>query len=236
MNCIKAGVQYNLVDVPSCIKPWLQSVFHKWEPETFEVFNFIASRGKDITVLDLGAYIGLTAVWLCSNFKHVICVDADHEAIKSLKKNLCASKCTNFHIIDLAVYSESGKTLTFGPNKFRHGSVLNDSTSQIKLKESHSLEDYSVKTISVRDLIDDSVGFIKCDIEGGEEHILRDLFNHRIPLYISFHLSWWDNPDISRFSDLFQSVKDVYVNGIVSEKDPISWLKKNPFGSVLILF
>ena len=79
------------------------------------------------------------------------------------------------------------------------------------------------------------VGFIKCDIEGGEENILRDLFKQHVPMYISFHIPWWENPDISRFGDLFENCK-IFRNGLIPEDDPISWLRKNPFGSLLIMF
>lgn len=235
MNCVKAGVTYNLIDIPDCINLWLQSVFHDWEPETFIVFDFIAKQNKNITVIDIGAYIGLTTIWLCSCFDHVICVEADKESIKSLKNNLVATNCKNFSIVEKAVFSESGKTLAFGPNNFISGSTLNDSTSQIK-SEITSSYDYNVETISIDDLINESVGFIKCDIEGGEEIILQDLLKQRVPLYISFHITWWENQDISRFKELFNSAKIVYRDELIQEYDPISWLSENPFGSLLFMF
>lgn len=235
MNCIKAGAKYNLIDIPDCIKPWLQKVFHKWEPETFIVFDFINKLKRNITVLDIGAYIGLTAIWLCSKFDHVICVDADKEAIKSLRNNLTASHCTNFSLVEKAVFTESGKTLIFGPNKFRSGSTLNDSTSQIKFGNT-SKHDYSVDTINIDDLMNDSIGFIKCDIEGGEEFVLADLLKQRVPVYISFHIPWWENRDVSRFKDLFKTAKIVYRDGLIQEENPTSWLASHPFGSLLFTF
>lgn len=237
MNCIKSGVRYNLVDIPDCIRPWLVATFATWEPETFTVFEWMTSKQEVSVVLDIGAYIGLTAVWLCANFDHVVCVDADRESVKSLKNNLDASGCTNYTVVEKAVYSASDKKLAFGPNKFIQNSQLNDSTSQLKEKKSQQY-DYEITTVSIADLVSEfpSTGFIKCDIEGGEEHILENLFEQKIPMYISFHISWWTDKNISRFSHLFSTAKRIYRNGLITELDPVAWLTANPFGSLLITF
>jgi hypothetical protein len=57
---------------------------------------------------------------------------------------------------------------------------------------------------------------IKVDIEGGEEYILNDLHElynvYHIPLYISFHYSWWQNKDLDRFEWLTSGQKQNILN------------------------
>jgi len=97
-------------------------------------------------------------------------------------------------------------------------SKLNDSTSQININDSNN----TVKTITLEAVINDydinpnDISLIKVDIEGGEEHILNDLYTiydkYNINLYISMHYAWWTNKDLSRFTFLteehIQSIQD----------------------------
>lgn len=237
--CIKEGVWYNLVNIPAIIRPWLAAVFKYWEPETFKVFRYCADR--DATAIDIGAYIGLTPIWLCQNFKHVVCVEADFKAADSLRCNLMASLCSGYTIIQKAIYSHSNLELLFGPNAFLKSDTLNESTSHLKQK-SCSSADYLVSTVKLCDLNVDfsNVGFIKVDIEGGEENILPDLFEicneHKILLYISFHTKWWQNENVQRFESYFRMATKVYQNGLEPTDNVIEYLIGNPFGSLLFEF
>lgn len=237
--CIKEGVWYNLVNVSDIIRPWLVKVFEHWEPDTFKVFRYCANR--DATAIDIGAYIGLTPIWLCQNFKHVVCVEADFKAADSLRCNLLASLCSGYSIIQKAIYSQSNLELLFGPNAFLKSDTLNNSTSQLK-QQSCSKEDYLVGTIKLCDLNVDfsNVAFIKVDIEGGEENIIPDLFEicneHKILLYISFHTTWWQNNGVERFERYFNLAARVYQNGLEPNTGVVEYLKANPFGSLLFEF
>ena len=55
------------------------------------------------------------------------------------------------------------------------------------------------------------LALIKVDIEGGEENIMVDVLSyslaHNVPVYLSFHYSWWANKDISRFTAMFTKFK-----------------------------
>jgi hypothetical protein len=47
---------------------------------------------------------------------------------------------------------------------------------------------------------------VKVDIEGGEEMILDELWKikttYNVPVYVAFHLNWWENKNLSRFQFL----------------------------------
>ncbi len=235
----KEGVLYkfaDITDVPG-IQRLITKGFLTWETATFGVFRKF--KNPDKIAIDIGAWIGATCIWLSKNFKEVICVEADNVAVKALEKNLEASECSNFKIINKAIFS-SNTTITFGPNKFRE-SQLSDSMSQIKVNKT-SDSDYECLTITLKDLLKDidpySIGLIKVDIEGGEEHILSDLIEtsntYNIPIFVSFHYSWWNNKDLLRFENELKSVK-ILTEQFQLIENKIDYIKTHPFGSVILL-
>jgi hypothetical protein len=106
---------------------------------------------------------------------------------------------------------------------------MNDSTSQIYFDNESSDEFYEVKTISLERLIEkyainpNDISLIKVDIEGGEEFIFQHLYDiktkYGVPIYVSFHHSWWKNKNLDRFYFLTDSQKNLIVH--------------NPFVSIL---
>jgi FkbM family methyltransferase len=217
---------------------WLLKDFPIWEPNTFRCFRKVANSSK--LAIDIGAWIGLTGIWLAKNFKHVVCVEADKMSIDPLRSNLESSGCQNYTIIPSAVFNIN-TTIYFGTNSFRE-CALNCSMSQLKTL-SDKKDDYPVNTVTLADITKDiptsDIGFIKVDIEGGEESIMDDLVSfsttHRVPLLISFHVAWWKNKDVSRFAYLFKNVCIESETG-QSITDVVDYLLKNPWGSILCTY
>lgn len=201
-----------------------------WENDTYVVFNQVKDLNK--TAIDVGGWIGPTAIWLSNNFKKVIVVEADRIALNALKGNLKSSNCENVKIIDRPIYSESNLELFFGGNTSRQAN-LGDSTSQLK-KAVTNTEDYKVLTIKLSDILKEAndVSFIKIDIEGSEEHIIPELFSicgeNCYNLWISFHYTWWENSDLERFEEYFALA--------TNKKDISGYIKNNPFGSLFLKF
>lgn len=113
--------------------PWINEFITSkfpddWEDDTFAAFEKV--KDPNGIAIDLGAWIGTTAIWLSNNFFYVVAIDADSESIKYLEKNLKASGCENVEICNKAI-SADGKPVIFGPRK-SHGDALNGSTSFIK--------------------------------------------------------------------------------------------------------
>ena len=183
---------------------WI-NIFHSWENETFTIFDKFLDKNK--ILIDIGGWIGTTCMYGARKSKHVYVVEADKQSYTFLTKN-CLLNNKNVTCINNAIYNETDIDIFFGKNKFLENSKLNDSTSQVYKTDTKDC--YSIKCIRVKDLIDkyqiEFISLIKVDIEGGEEHILDDLFeikkNFNIPLYISFHYSWWENKDLDRFKIL----------------------------------
>ena len=78
-----------------------------------------------------------------------------------------------------------------------------------------------------------NIGFIKCDIEGGEEYIIDDLLkfvsHNDIHLLLSFHYSWWNTFEIDDKYTLLQNF-----NFLDIASNVIKYIKSNPFCSLMI--
>lgn len=215
----------------------------RWEQNTFEVFK--KCRDVNKSAIDIGAWIGPTTIWLSNNFKSVVAVDADIRAIGALKQNLSTSNCNNVHVIDKPVHSLNLEVI-FGANQyveFFKQQGLGCSTSQIRAGSIQD-GDYTIPTVTLRDLGSivplEEVGFVKVDIEGGEELILEDLAKlgaqYNWKLWVSFHYDWWKDRDIGRFTNLFSQAKYIGVDGSSNQLhgDFTECIRNNPFTSLYI--
>ena len=231
----KQNVVHTFVPFDTATDNFARNIFAGWEKETFEIFDQV--KDPNGVAIDLGAWIGTTAIWCSKNFSHVIAVDADKVSLQCLKNNLSASQCFNVTICEKPV-AQTSDHVVFGPR----GNTLNQSISYTK-NESDNINDYNVQAITFKQLIHDfvyendaiknkKISFIKCDIEGGEENIIEDIlhfaYNNKARAYISFHLDWWKNKNITDFEYLFKFFKTS-----CPSHDIITYIKQNPFSSIL---
>jgi FkbM family methyltransferase len=244
----KAGVTYVFpYDAPNI--DFIVNKFKSWEITTFFAFALIREvllRNKTQTeklfAIDIGAWIGTSAVWLSRFYKGVLAIEADKESLKVINHTLKLSGCKNVKICESPVYSIS-KEVVFGPA----GNRLNESISCIKTSiHSPSTLDYKIKSKTLKQIIFDNllpidkIAIIKCDIEGGEEEILEDIlqyaFSNDVYIHMSFHFSWWKNKDVKRFRKMMECflVVELLANGAVrAVPDPVSKIEADPFCSLV---
>lgn len=183
------------------------SYFTNWEDETFVVFDKYLHENK--IFIDIGGWIGTTAMYGSRKSKHVYVVEADKESVKDMNLNMETNCCNNYTLINKAIFNVDEKDIKFGKNKFLGNSRMNDSTSQIYDDFESSNEFYTITTITLQTMIRDyridatNISLIKVDIEGGEENILNELYEihdtFKVPLYVSFHFDWWKDKTLDRF-------------------------------------
>ena len=214
-------------------KEFYENVFLNWEEETYDFFQSFTD--KNGTCIDIGAWVGLTTIWLSKNFKKVISIEADKDSVKELKENIKLSNCDNVVVCEKAISNIDGKVYFGGQN-----GINNDSVSRIK--ENVSDFDYEVDSIKFTSFLKeystdlDNVKLIKCDIEGGEENIIEDLlsfvYEKNIPLYLSFHIQWFNDRNLDRFSKVFNLFRGrIYHDGNKVD-DVVEYLYRNPWCSL----
>jgi len=229
------------INIP--IFDWFINIFPSgnWEPDTFEVFENCSDSQS--TALDIGAWIGPTTIFLSKKFKKVISVEADSNAVISLKNNIKDNNCVNVDVIEKALYNNTSKKIFFGQNE-NNSDGLGDSMSQSRVTPINE-NDYYIDTITFREIItnysQDKISFVKIDIEGGEENILNDLFIYGNlygwKVWISFHYSWWKNKDTDRFLKYLPLIKKVSINNTeINNTDLFDYVHNNHFGSFYLEF
>lgn len=187
-----------------------------WEIETFNVFD--AFLREDKIFIDIGGWIGTTAMYASRKSRHVYSIEADRLSFNDLGVNMKTNCVQNYTLVNKAIYNTDNTSIRFGKNKFIDNSKMNDSTSQIYNDDETSEDSYIVDTITLTRLIETyninpwEISLIKVDIEGGEEYILEEVFKihktYNIPVYLSFHHMWWNNKDLNRFDFLSETDKD----------------------------
>lgn len=182
--------------------------FSGWEPHTFDIFDRFLDPTK--TFIDIGAWIGTTAIYGSRKSKNVIAVEADPASVRDLERNCKHNDCTNVSVIHKALFNETGRTVSIVGN--------NESISQISLETTG----YPVTTTSIHALLLDcnidpsTISLIKVDIEGAEEMVLYDLYSlhktYSIPLYLSFHYPFFKDKNLDRFTFLTEDQKATIQN------------------------
>ena len=192
-------------------------IYSQWENDTFAIFNRFLDKEK--ILIDIGGWIGTTAMYGSRKSKFVYCVEADNESFRDLSKNMEANCEKNYTLFNNAIYNVDGVDVAFGKNLFLNHSKLNDSTSQIH-GDRDIIDNYRIKTITLQRMISTidptRISLIKVDIEGGEEAILDDLFairqTYNTPLYISFHYAWWKDKNLNRFEYLTDEHRELIIS------------------------
>jgi len=196
--------------------------FSSWENETFDIFDTYLR--KDKIFIDIGGWIGTTAMYGSRKSQHVYCVEADLFAFQDLTRNMKNNCEANYTLINKAIYHQDKLKIKFGKNQFLENATMNDSTSQINENASDAI---LVDSITFSSIITEykippsNISLVKVDIEGGEETILNELHEfhtkYHIPLYVSFHYSWWKDKNLYRFSFLTENqIQSIYTNPFIS--------------------
>lgn len=181
-----------LVEIGAHRRFWERMLRGDWEPETFAIFDkHIGSRSL---FLDVGAWIGPTALYGAQLADRCIAFEPDPVAFAELRANVAANADQEWaHRLEIheCAINKDGASFTLG------GSAEGaDSTSSALLPDRES--QWTVRATRLQDVLalhrkPGQPVFIKIDIEGGEYDLLptiRDvLADPLVTAYISFHPS-----------------------------------------------
>jgi FkbM family methyltransferase len=202
--------------------------YSSWEPGTFKVLDSYLSKDKDY--LDIGAWVGPTAIYGSFLSKKVVAVEPDPIAHKILQKNISLNSISNIDVINKAASKLESAFL-------ESSNFFGDSMTRVSERNAGS---NAIETIGLDTLI--SMGdfsLIKIDIEGHEFSLIKeyiDVLNEcKIPLLLSIHALFFGNGE-TLMKDLLNdmsSVKSVLnEDGEEINKETIS----NSFGSYLFIW
>ena len=222
---------------------WFKTWYNNWETETFRTVQKYIEPTKYF--VDIGPWNGAISMFAGKLCRGVICIEADVDSVKELKKNLEYNGISEHFIHNSAIYNEN-TTVKFGTNQYHQGwNKLNMSTSQIQKDNLPSVISYDIETITLKDLLEkypkETLGLVKVDIEAGEEYILKDLVEvaNIVPVLLSLHCTWWKNQEniqllVNMVRENGLHVYDYFENKVEIDKLQ-GFIQRNPFGSIVLM-
>jgi FkbM family methyltransferase len=165
---------------------WDKVAAGAWEPGTLEVIDRFVD--DETVFLDLGAWVGPTALYAAGRAKRVVAVEADPAALDQLQRNLGANPdlAARIEVIGRAVHADPG-VITLGARR-----KPGDSMSSTLL--AGASERWHAATVTPDELVSRLGGaerlFVKLDIEGGEYALLPaagPLIARAEAILVSFH-------------------------------------------------
>jgi len=171
LDYIHSGKNFRLRKLPSSDYYVFKQVFVDQEYQS--PISYFEKNNIDLnTVIDAGANIGLTSIYIKQHFPNakIACIEPDHENIALLKYNLqpfIEDKSIKTHHAGLLGKSGLGLSIT---QDFRGG---NDWAKQVEVTDSSN----DLKSITVNDILDqnsfNNIDLLKIDIEGAETFLLE---------------------------------------------------------------
>lgn len=193
---------------------WNNYENNEWEPFTFKILdNFLCQEDN---YLDLGAWIGPTALYASYLCNKCFAVEPDIVAFNELLTNIDLTQQQNIVAYNCAIFNYNG-LLQLGNDSGLGNSVT-------RLGQSQNL--FEVECFKLSSFVNqyalDNIRFIKMDVEGCEEFILEDLefFSMLKPvLYVSLHDFWFVDKasaveKIKTIGKLYKNSYDVFLNKI----------------------
>lgn len=162
----------------------------RWEPHTFKIFDDFLSA--DRICLDIGGWIGPTALYAAQLAKHVYAFEPDPLAYQELEVNVNLNKSAEWSS-RLTIYN---KAIAVNPGTIKLGSRKRGGDSMSSVLFADRSTSWEVQAITLQQFIEDEKlqnekFFIKMDIEGGEYELIPSLKNffsrYDVDLYLSVH-------------------------------------------------
>jgi FkbM family methyltransferase len=144
---------------------------------------------EQASVLDCGAHIGLSVIYLksiCPSAK-IICFEPDETNFNNLQKNILSHKLEDIDARNEAVWIENTEL-----------SFIQQGTMSSKIGEG-DVNSVKVKAVRLKDFLKKKIDFLKLDIEGAEYLVLKDIGEDLInvdKMFIEYHGGFNQNDEL----------------------------------------
>ncbi|MEP7151823.1 MAG: FkbM family methyltransferase [Nitrospira sp.] len=138
-------------------------------------YYFETSNARPV-IFDCGANIGLATLffkWLYPQAE-IYAFEPDKDTFALLKRNVEANNLTGVHLYNVALSDKAG-TAEFHVDHANPGSLRMSLNYQRMPKDTIRVETLTLSEVIGRQLPDTDIDFLKLDVEGAEDAVLRDL-------------------------------------------------------------
>ncbi|CUH63711.1 methyltransferase, FkbM family [Thalassovita gelatinovora] len=189
---------------------WRAASNGTWEPGTFDVLASACESDRD--VLDIGAWIGPTALFCSRRAHHVYAFEPDPVAFRYLNWNVDLNGIGNISPLPVALSDRDGiaRMGSFGDNRGdSQTSLLNPEDKTTGIDAVTMSWDTLGRQIDL-----ERIRFVKIDIEGGEFNLLplmaEFLERHRPALFLSCHAPYLSEEKRSAAMSLISEATGCY--------------------------
>jgi len=193
---------------------WQNTYPSNWIEDTFDVLDRYLNINKQY--LDIGGWIGDTAVYASRNSMSVVTVEPDQRVTKDLEQHI------SNNLLNAPVYVEKSAVGAVGDKVLYY--TLGDKEEIKRAYVSNVDDSVAVDVISFNEIIDKykltNLSIINVNINGSEEYMLQDAYDYstanKVPLYVTFYYSTWEDREIGRFRFLTEEQQRSITSGVVS--------------------
>ena len=198
----------------------------EWEEHSFYIFDKYKNLNK--VMIDFGGWLGITPLYCADKFNQVLAFECDAVALERFRANLLVNpSIQNVVIVDKAIWDKNG-VIKIGT---KADGSFGDSESSVHFVEKNDEVGYFGKAVEVNctTLLSEldnkrihprNVGFIKMDIEGGENIVVESIKGmlsvYKPTLYLSIHHHLLTKNDVIKMLDLLFSI---YTRCLVYNKE-----------------
>src|SRR3990167_3082557 len=134
-----------------------------------KIYEPYLSGKKDLTIVDIGSCIGVTALYFSQFAKRMVCVEPSKEHLEFLTKMVEFNELKDVSLINKAIYIKPGSYPLFHPN---YGNkTMFTLFANIGAESSEPVEAITIEDLFIQEKLD-HVDFLKMDIEGTEDEVL----------------------------------------------------------------
>jgi FkbM family methyltransferase len=201
---------------------------YKEEPYFFE------SDNNSPRIIDGGAYIGLSILYFKKIYPKasITAFEADPNTFEVLQKNLEQLNLSNVEIINKALWDKESTLTFYGTNAMAGSLLFNVNQTGTAIE---------VPTVSLKKWLNESVDFLKLDIEGAEYAVLNDIKDELVNvkrIFIEYHSSF---DETQRLDEILAILRTAGFRYYITEannyaKKPFLGLKKDSFDLQLNIF
>lgn len=151
---------------------FIPAIYHEiyYDGIYMDIVNVLDKQKKDPVIVDVGANIGIVTQFLRDHAKKVYSIEPASEHFEALKKNKEHNGWDNVEVFKCAISDKNGEAQLrlFSPNRTSHSIVFKGEND----KEFETVPTKTLNTFFKENKIK-HVDFMKLDVEGAEEMIMR---------------------------------------------------------------
>lgn len=166
-----------------------------WEPESFEFLETYLTQ--DDVYIDIGAWVGPTAMFAAKKSKKVICFEPDPIAYNVLTQNIRGNQLKNIDYFNVAVAHYNGTSTMSSAGK-----TLGDTMTSL-VTDHTGKDSFQTLVMSWNRIVEyldlESVKMIKIDVEGAEFELIPSMIpylkKYKPVLWLSIHPTFIDESE-----------------------------------------